>query len=330
MTAFFFYFLVNIQGAFEALQPFNKLHALHELRRRARAPRAARRLHDPRHGGDRLHRRPDLRAARCGAAASPSGSTGSSRSASPASSACSRSPASSRASAGQQGIPEVNVLPQLHAYYIARGIFGAMIVVSGIVQIVNIGMTIFTDTAERRRRETLQGRRGGRAAGGGLSMADELGRTRSDERRVPRGWARHPPERMLITPLVAGRRRPDRVLHRRRRSSCGCRSTPSTRRRRPTGRRSPTQAVKGRNLFALERLLRLPLRLLAAAGRARARSTSSTRRSRSRATSTAATSRRTCSAPSAPGPTSRRSRAGTRTTGSARTSTTRASSTRCR
>ena len=38
-----------------------------------------------------------------------------------------------------QGIPEVNVLPQLHAYYIARGIFGAMIVVSGIVQIINIG-----------------------------------------------------------------------------------------------------------------------------------------------------------------------------------------------
>ena len=25
----------------------------------------------------------------------------------------------------QEGIPEVNVLPQLHAYYIARGIFGA-------------------------------------------------------------------------------------------------------------------------------------------------------------------------------------------------------------
>jgi cbb3-type cytochrome oxidase subunit 1 len=49
----------------------------------------------------------------------------------------------------------VNVLPQLHAYYIARGIFGAMIVLSGIVQIVNIGMTIFTNTAERRRRETL-------------------------------------------------------------------------------------------------------------------------------------------------------------------------------
>jgi len=55
-----------------------------------------------------------------------------------------------------QGIPEVNVLPQLHAYYIARGIFGAMIVLSGIVQIVNIGMTIVTDTTERRRRETLK------------------------------------------------------------------------------------------------------------------------------------------------------------------------------
>jgi cbb3-type cytochrome oxidase subunit 1 len=55
----------------------------------------------------------------------------------------------------QDGIPEVNVLPQLHAYYIARGIFGAMIVVSGIIQIVNVGMTIFTNTTERRRRETL-------------------------------------------------------------------------------------------------------------------------------------------------------------------------------
>ena len=55
-----------------------------------------------------------------------------------------------------------------------------------------------------------------------------------------------------------------------------------------------------------ERLLRLPLGLLAAAGRPQRSSTSSTRRSRSRATSGAATSRRTCSAPSAPAPTSRR------------------------
>jgi cbb3-type cytochrome oxidase subunit 1 len=56
----------------------------------------------------------------------------------------------------EQGIPEVNVLPQLHAYYVARGIFGAMIVISGIVQMVNIGMTITTNTAERRRLETLR------------------------------------------------------------------------------------------------------------------------------------------------------------------------------
>ena len=54
------------------------------------------------------------------------------------------------------GIPEVNVLPQLHAYYIARGIFGAMIVISGIVQIVNIGMTMFTNTEDRRRAETMR------------------------------------------------------------------------------------------------------------------------------------------------------------------------------
>ena len=56
----------------------------------------------------------------------------------------------------QEGIPEVNVLDQLHPYYIARGIFGAMIVISGIVQMVNIGMTMISDTQERRRRETLR------------------------------------------------------------------------------------------------------------------------------------------------------------------------------
>jgi hypothetical protein len=31
-----------------------------------------------------------------------------------------------------------------------------MIVLSGIVQIVNVGMTIFSDTSERRRRETFR------------------------------------------------------------------------------------------------------------------------------------------------------------------------------
>jgi cbb3-type cytochrome oxidase subunit 1 len=54
-----------------------------------------------------------------------------------------------------QGIPEVNVLPQLHGYFIARGVFGLMIIASGIVQMINVGMTMFTNTQERRRAETL-------------------------------------------------------------------------------------------------------------------------------------------------------------------------------
>ena len=160
------------------------------------------------------------------------------------------------------------MLPQLHAYYIARGIFGAMIVLSGIVQIVNIGMTIFTDTAERRRRETLRRRRGDRAAAGDELMA---GRGQARQRRGshPRGWARHPRERMLITPLVAGLGGLLAFFTVVSRSSSGCRSTPSTRRPPPTGRRSPNAARQGPQPVRAERLLRLPLRLLAAAGRAR-------------------------------------------------------------
>src|SRR5256885_16458303 len=53
-----------------------------------------------------------------------------------------------------EGIPEVNVLPQLHAYYIARGIFGAMILVPGNGPIVNVGITIFPNTPGRRPRGT--------------------------------------------------------------------------------------------------------------------------------------------------------------------------------
>ena len=69
MTAFFFYFLVNIQGAFEAMQPFNKLtHFTNFVVAHAHLALLGR-LHDPRHGRDRLHRRPDLRASRSGAAA---------------------------------------------------------------------------------------------------------------------------------------------------------------------------------------------------------------------------------------------------------------------
>ena len=106
---------------------------------------------------------------------------------------------------------------------------------------------------------------------------------------------------MLITPLDRGHRRPARVLRRGLRSSSGCRSTRSIRRRRATGRRSRTQAVKGATSSP-----RTAATSATRATRGRRtcarRSTSSTRRSRSRATSTAATSRRTCSAPSAPGP----------------------------
>lgn len=52
-----------------------------------------------------------------------------------------------------RGIPEVNVLPELRPHYIARAIGGSMIVASGIVQIVNIWLTVTTDTSARSRNE---------------------------------------------------------------------------------------------------------------------------------------------------------------------------------
>jgi cbb3-type cytochrome c oxidase subunit I len=52
-----------------------------------------------------------------------------------------------------RGIPEVNVLPMLRPYYMARAVFGAMIVASGIVQAYNIYKTVTTDTAQRTRSE---------------------------------------------------------------------------------------------------------------------------------------------------------------------------------
>ncbi len=45
-----------------------------------------------------------------------------------------------------EGVPEVNVLPLLQPYYMARAVFGAMIVLSGIVQAYNIFRTATTDT----------------------------------------------------------------------------------------------------------------------------------------------------------------------------------------
>jgi cbb3-type cytochrome c oxidase subunit I len=51
------------------------------------------------------------------------------------------------------GIPEVNVLPLIRPHYIARGVFGAMIVTSGVVQIYNIWRTVTSDTSQRARAE---------------------------------------------------------------------------------------------------------------------------------------------------------------------------------
>src|SRR2546421_448733 len=153
LTAFFFYFLVNIQGAFEALQPFNRLTHFTNF--------VVAHAHLALLGAFTILGMGiiDYMVAQIWARPLWSrtltewmywlvtiGFTGF---------------FSVLTLAGlqqglewEQGVPEVNVLPQLHGYYIARGIFGAMIVLSGIVQIVNIGMTIFTDTTERKRRET--------------------------------------------------------------------------------------------------------------------------------------------------------------------------------
>ena len=327
MTAFFFYFLVNIQGAFEAIQPFNKLtHFTNFVVAHAHLallgaftilgmgvidymvaqifgkPLWSRSLSEWMYWLVTV------------------GFTGFFSVLTLA--------GFQQGFSWQDGIPEVNVLNQLHAYYIARGIFGAMIVVSGIVQIVNIGMTIFTDTAERRRRETLPGRRGGRSAGGRMS-ATASQRSGDGAPKLPRGWVRHPRERMLITPLVAGLGGLVAffvvVCDRRLAADPHVRSAAVGRLGAAVERgRQGSQPLRG------ERLLRLPLRLHAAAGRAPGPLLPLPEGLAAGRLLGAATSRRTCSGPSGPGPTSPRSPAGIRTTGSGRTSTTRASSTRCR
>ncbi|MDQ6905217.1 MAG: cbb3-type cytochrome c oxidase subunit I [Chloroflexota bacterium] len=63
-----------------------------------------------------------------------------------------------------QGIPEVNVLPEIRPHYIARGVGGSMIVVSGIVQIVNIWLTVRRDTSARTRAEMTPFIRAGQPA----------------------------------------------------------------------------------------------------------------------------------------------------------------------
>ena len=54
-----------------------------------------------------------------------------------------------------RGIPEVNVIPLLRPYYMARAVFGALIVVSGIVQAYNIYKTVRTDTLHTTRIELI-------------------------------------------------------------------------------------------------------------------------------------------------------------------------------
>jgi cbb3-type cytochrome oxidase subunit 1 len=153
LTAFFFYFLVNIQGAFEALQPFNRLtHFTNFVVAHAHlallgaftilgmgiidymvAQIYARPLWS-RNLTEWMYWLVTI------------GFTGFFTVLTLA--------GFQQGLEWEQGVPEVNVLPQLHGYYIARGVFGAMIVLSGIVQIINIGMTVLTDTTERKRRET--------------------------------------------------------------------------------------------------------------------------------------------------------------------------------
>lgn len=54
-----------------------------------------------------------------------------------------------------RGIPEVNVILFLRPYYMARAIFGAMIVLSGIVQAYNIYKTVTTNTRHMTRIELM-------------------------------------------------------------------------------------------------------------------------------------------------------------------------------
>jgi cbb3-type cytochrome c oxidase subunit I len=50
-----------------------------------------------------------------------------------------------------QGESEIQTLPLLHPYFIARSVFGALIVISGFIQAYNIWMTVRVDTRARMR-----------------------------------------------------------------------------------------------------------------------------------------------------------------------------------
>ncbi|MCA9910630.1 MAG: hypothetical protein KC519_18370, partial [Anaerolineae bacterium] len=57
--------------------------------------------------------------------------------------------------AWMRGIPEVNVIPMIQPFFMARALFGAMIVISGVVQAYNIFMTIRGDTRHALRIELM-------------------------------------------------------------------------------------------------------------------------------------------------------------------------------
>jgi cbb3-type cytochrome c oxidase subunit I len=55
-----------------------------------------------------------------------------------------------------RGVPEISVIPIIQPYYVARAVFGAMIVVSGLIQAYNIFRTVTSDTAHGIRMEMRQ------------------------------------------------------------------------------------------------------------------------------------------------------------------------------
>ncbi|MBF9030957.1 cytochrome-c oxidase [Rhodobacterales bacterium HKCCE3408] len=51
------------------------------------------------------------------------------------------------------GIPQINVLPEIRPHYIARAIFGAMILMSAILQAISVIATLIVDTSRKTREE---------------------------------------------------------------------------------------------------------------------------------------------------------------------------------
>jgi cbb3-type cytochrome c oxidase subunit I len=148
MTAFVFYFLVNVQGAFQAVQPFNQMTHFTNF--------VVAHAHLALLGGftilgmgavdycvAQIYRRPlwSRTLSEWQYWLVTIGFTGFFSALTMA--------GFIQGQSWSAGIPEVNVLPLLHPWFIARAVFGAMIVLSGIVQMVNIFLTVRGDTATR-------------------------------------------------------------------------------------------------------------------------------------------------------------------------------------